>query len=197
MSTVPLIFSDWWDDVDWPFGLFDQNFYPEELLYPSYLEQYALPRRRRRRRPRSYYRPRGELMRKTETDGTSTVKADKDKFEVVLDVQQFKPEEINVKAIDKSVVVEGKHEERQDEHGWVSRHFMRRYLIPEQCDIDQVSSSLSSDGVLTITAPRKKETKKRTERSIKIDYTGKPAAIQEKQSDQEPMEEAKQNEEEK
>jgi len=109
----------------------------------------------------------------------STVKADKDKFQVILDVQQFKPEEINVKVVDKFVVIEAKHEEKQDEHGWISRQFVRKYMIPEQCDIDQVTSSLSSDGMLSITAPRKDKPKTQNERAIKIEHTGKPA-IQEK-----------------
>lgn len=110
------------------------------------------------------------------------MKADKGKFQVILDVQQFKPDEINVKVVDKCVVVEAKHEEKQDEHGWISRQFVRKYMIPEQCNIDDVSSSLSSDGVLTITAPRKEKPEEKNERSIKIEHTGKPA-IQEKTSE--------------
>lgn len=186
MSLVPLLFSDWWEDLDHPHRLFDQNFglgvHPDQLMNPS--ERFMLPQRDHRVRPcpsyRFYYRPWGEPIRKDDS-GTSTVKADKDKFQVILDVQQFNPEEINVKVVDKCVVVEAKHEEKQDEHGWISRQFMRKYLIPEQCDIDQVSSSLSSDGVLSITAPRKDKPEIQNERSIKIERTGKPAAaIQEK-----------------
>ena len=103
------------------------------------------------------------------------MQADKDKFQVVLDVQQFEPSEIDVKLVDKFVIVTAKHEEKQDEHGWISRQFVRKYLIPEQCDIDQVASKLSSDGVLTITAPRKDQPKLENERVIKIEHTGKPA----------------------
>jgi len=99
--------------------------------------------------------------------------------QVILDVQQFSPDEITVKTVDNHVVVEAKHEEKQDEHGWISRQFVRKYMIPEQCDIDQVTSSLSSDGMLSITAPRKDKPKTQNERAIKIEHTGKPA-IQEK-----------------
>ncbi|XP_031836308.1 protein lethal(2)essential for life [Nomia melanderi] len=179
MSLVPLLFSDWWEDLDRPHRLLDQHFglglYPEQLLNTNILDQYILPSRRRMTRsPLIYYRPWGELLRK-EGGGTSTVKADKDKFQVVLDVQQFKPEEISVKVVDKAVVVEGKHEEKQDEHGWISRQFTRKYIIPEQCDINEVTSSLSSDGVLSITAPRKDQPKPQSERAITIEQTGKPA----------------------
>lgn len=199
MSLVPLLFSDWWEDLDRPHRLLDQNFglglRPEQLLNPSILEQYILPSRDRRvKSPLMYYRPWGELLRKSEGGGVSTVKADKDKFQVNLDVQQFKPDEINVKVVDKYVVVEGKHEEKQDEHGWISRQFTRKYLIPEQCTIDQVSSSLSSDGVLTITAPRKEQPQAQTERSIMIEQTGKPAlkeVLKEAQEEQKTEEEKK------
>lgn len=187
MSLVPLLFSDWWEDLEFPHRIFDQNFglgiHSDQLMHPNMLERFALQPNRDRRglrpSPLTYYRPWGELLRSREEGGTSTVKADKDKFQVILDVQQFKPNEITVKVVEKCVVVEAKHEEKQDEHGWVARQFVRKYMIPEQCDIDQVTSSLSSDGVLTITAPRKDKLKEQNERTIKIEHTGKPA-IQEK-----------------
>ena len=76
-------------------------------------------------------------------------------LQVNLDVQQFKPDQLNVKVVDNTVVIDGKHEERQDEHGFISRQFQRRYVLPDNVDPATVISSLSSDGVLTITAPKK------------------------------------------
>ncbi|XP_043259346.1 protein lethal(2)essential for life-like [Colletes gigas] len=174
MSLGPLLFSDWWEDLERPHRLMDQNFglglQPEQLLTPSRLELYVQPRRK----PSSYYRPWADWLRTSEA-GASTVKADKDKFQVVLDVQQFEPDEIDVKVVDNLVVVTANHEEKRDEHGWISRKFVRKYTIPEQCDIDQVASKLSSDGVLTIIAPRKDQPKVENERVIKIEHTCKPA----------------------
>lgn len=43
----------------------------------------------------------------------------------------------------------------QDDHGFVSREFLRKYRVPAGVDPANITSSLSSDGVLTITAPRK------------------------------------------
>lgn len=51
---------------------------------------------------------------------------------MILDVQQFTPNEITVKCTDKHIIVEGKHDERADEHGHVSRHFVRRYQLPSK-----------------------------------------------------------------
>lgn len=108
--------------------------------------------------------------------GASIVQADKDKFQVTLDVSQFAPEEITVKVVDQKVVIEAKHEEKRDEHGWVSRQFVRKYIVPSQCDINQVESHLSSDGILSITAPRKEPLQSRSnERTVKVHYTGEPA----------------------
>ncbi|XP_078041422.1 protein lethal(2)essential for life [Augochlora pura] len=200
MSLVPLLFSDWWEDLDRPHRLLDQNFglglRPEQLLNQNILDQYILPFRERRmaRNPLIYYRPWGELLRNVEGGGTSTVKADKDKFQVVLDVQQFKPDEISVKVVDRSVVVEAKHEEKQDEHGWISRQFTRRYIIPEQCNIDELVSSLSSDGVLSISAPRKSKPKTQSERSVTIEQTGKPAIRDNQQEAKEQTKEDKKEE---
>ncbi|OAD53798.1 Protein lethal(2)essential for life [Eufriesea mexicana] len=197
MSLLPLLFSEWWEALDRPHRLLDQNFglglSPEQLLSPSRMEVFVQPRR-------NIYanRPWSEL-RNTER-GTSTVQADKDKFQVVLDVQQFKPNEIDVRVVDKFVVVTAKHEEKRDEHGWISRQFSRRYLIPEQCDIDQAASKLSSDGVLTITVPRKHEPNIENERVIKIEHTGKPAlqmrvSKQQQQQQQQQQQSVKQGEE--
>lgn len=69
-----------------------------------------------------------------------------------MDVQQFGPDEITVKLVDDFIVVEGKHEERQDEHGFISRQFQRRYKLPSEIRLDTLKSSLSSDGILTVTA---------------------------------------------
>lgn len=72
-----------------------------------------------------------------------------------MDVQQFAPNEITVKVTEGTVIVEGKHEEKQDEHGFISRHFVRRYTLPKDVDVNNVVSSLSSDGVLTVSVPKK------------------------------------------
>ena len=95
-----------------------------------------------------------------------------------------------LQVVDKYVVVEGTHDEKQDDHGWISRKFTRRYLIPEQCDLEKVESKLSSDGVLSISVPRKEQPKVEGERVISIQHTGKPA-IREKAAEEKKVEEKK------
>lgn len=84
----------------------------------------------------------------------SEVKCDKNKFEVNLDMQPFQPGEINVKTVGKFVVVEGNHEERQNVHSFTSRHFVRRYLLPENAMPEEVEYNLSPDGILKIEVAR-------------------------------------------
>ena len=99
------------------------------------------------------------------------VKNDDSNFTVKMDVSNFAPEEINVKAIDDYLVVHGKHEERKDNHGYVSREFTRRYLIPQDCQADKLASSLSPNGILTVQAPKKpREIEGSKARSIPITF---------------------------
>ena len=115
MSLLPLLFSNWWEELDRPHHVQDQHFglglHPEHLsIVPTDIFEprpphpaAALlrhPHHHARRSPSThshYYRPWGELMRRESGGGLSTVKSDKENFQVVLDVQQFAPEEITVK----------------------------------------------------------------------------------------------------
>lgn len=184
MSLFQMLFSNWWEDLERPHRLFDQHFglpLRAENLPPalSPMDSEILVVRPRRRSQR--YQPYERALNR-ESSGASVVKADKKNFQVTLDVQQFEPEEVTVKVTGNNVVIEGKHEEKQDEHGWISRQFSRKYVVPEQCDIDQLQSHLSSDGVLTVTAPRKGSDVEQNERVIKIQMTGQPAIRDEAKS---------------
>lgn len=61
-----------------------------------------------------------------------------------------------VKTVDDHVVVTASHEERVDEHGLISRQFTRRYMLPEGIEAEQITSTLSADGILVVEAPRKR-----------------------------------------
>ncbi|CAK1602510.1 unnamed protein product [Parnassius mnemosyne] len=148
-----------------PRRLMDQHF-GLGLTPQDYLTIVAMPQT-----SRNYYRPWRNLQAANQ-DAGSTIKEEKDKFQVNIDVQHFAPEEISVKTADGYLVVEAKHEERQDEHGFISRSFSRRYPLPEGIEADLVTSKLSSDGVLSITAPLKAPPKTSDERVVPIIQTG-------------------------
>ncbi|XP_069470400.1 alpha-crystallin B chain isoform X1 [Ambystoma mexicanum] len=87
--------------------------------------------------------------------GLSEMRLEKDKFSLNLDVKHFSPEELQVKVLGDFIEIHGKHEERQDEHGYVSRDFHRKYKMPVDVESLSITSSLSSDGVLTVIGPRR------------------------------------------
>lgn len=171
MSLLPYLLNDSY--VFRPSRLLDQHFGlvldSTDLLQPLTIPNVSI------RRPAGYLR--NWKSTASERDTGSTVKCDKDKFEANLDVQQFKPEEISVKVTgDNVITIEGKHEEKEDEHGQIYRHFVRKYVLPKNCNMDKVESKLSSDGVLTITAPRVTDDKLE-HKTIPISQTGEPARL--------------------
>lgn len=157
--------------------LFDQAFdlrlTPDDFLMPSMMSPWTL---------HGYFRPWRHLTQLSKDLG-STIKTDNDKFQVNLDVQHFSPEEISVKTADGYVVIEAKHEEKEDVHGYVSRQFVRRYALPEGTESEDVISQLSSDGILTVSAPRKVA----GERVVPITQTG-PVRREDKEANMEGLE---------
>ncbi|XP_075163734.1 heat shock protein 23-like [Haematobia irritans] len=117
----------------------------------------------------------------------------KDGFQVCMDVQQFKPSELSVKVLGDCIVVEGKHEEREDYHGYISRCLVRRFTLPKGYDPNSVVSTLSSDGVLIVRAPKPQIKEKSNERIIHIQQVG-PAHLHVKENTKDHVEEDKKQE---
>lgn len=123
------------------------------------------------RLPVIYYR-RPEIDNIVLEKSGADVDVNKNGFKVEMDVKDFAPNEISVKTVDNSIVIEGKHESEEDEHGFISRQFTRRYSVPEGFNIKDVVSQLSSDGVLTVKAPPELKAKEDNVRTIQIQQTG-------------------------
>ncbi|XP_017283289.1 heat shock protein beta-1 isoform X2 [Kryptolebias marmoratus] len=75
------------------------------------------------------------------------------KWRVNMDVAHFCPSEISLRARGGFLEVQGKHDERPDEHGFIARCFSRKYRLPTEVDVTKLTSTLSVDGILTIEAP--------------------------------------------
>ncbi|XP_011567533.3 uncharacterized protein LOC105397220 [Plutella xylostella] len=144
-----------------PSHLFDQSFgmciTPQDLILPT--NNIINP---------NYHRPWKWYIENVSKDSGSTIESDKNKFQVTLDVQHFKPDEISVTVINKEIIIEGKHGERLDDHGVVSRQFLRRYALPVDCDSDDVTANLSSDGILMVCAKKKTIQNLTNERQVHI-----------------------------
>lgn len=129
--------------------------------------------------PTIYYRyPQNQYLCHPEINNNSLersgleVDVNKDGFKVCMDVKEFAPNEISVKTIDNSIVIEGKHESKEDDLGFISRQFTRRYSVPEGYNIKDVVSQLSADGVLTVKAPAELKAMADNVRAIEIEQTG-------------------------
>jgi len=78
-------------------------------------------------------------------------------FSKKMVLRNYKPENIQVRVTtDKKVIAEGKQELKEDKDGFQSyqlKEFKQTLDVPENVDIDELTSSFSDEGVLTITAP--------------------------------------------
>lgn len=80
------------------------------------------------------------------------VRVNKDIVQIQLDVHHFRSYEITVKVEGNSIVIRGKHDKRPKVNGYVERQFERRYDLSPDFRIRDVTSTLSSDGILTVKA---------------------------------------------
>nr|QNJ44851.1 sHSP22 [Agasicles hygrophila] len=188
MSMIPFLLGDSY--FNRPSRILDQHF-GDILELQDLLEPVNVPRMLLRY-PAGYVR--NWKSASSARDVGSTVDYGKDQFLANLDVQQFKPEEISVKLTgDHSITIEGKHEEKADEHGLIYRHFKRTYSLPKEYDVSKIESKMSLDGVLTISAPRINEDQIQY-KTIPITQTGEPAKVAEKKEEKKEIEKKKEME---
>ncbi|KAM6986425.1 heat shock protein beta-2 isoform 2-T2 [Aplochiton taeniatus] len=98
-----------------------------------------------------YVRPR---INKQLERGFSQIDEEPGKWSVQLDVCQFTPDELTVRTVDNLLEVNASHAQRQDAHGFVSRSFTRTYVLPAGVDPLLLSTNITHDGILSISAPR-------------------------------------------
>ncbi|XP_063797972.1 heat shock protein beta-2 [Pseudophryne corroboree] len=145
-----------------PTKIFDQNFgegiAAEDLLCPTLYHGY-------------YIRPR---KNKSNDRGYSEISCNEQTFQVLLDVSHFLPDEISVRTIDNLLEVTAQHPQKIDRHGFVTRTFTRTYVLPLDVDPLLVKASLSHDGILSVTAPKKGLDLKEVINIVKIEVEKSP-----------------------
>merc|ERR1711970_1426680 len=96
----------------------------------------------------------------SEQNGISRVQYDDDSYKIHVNVEKYKPEELVIKTVDNTVIVEAKHEEKTPEGRSYSTHsFNQSFTLPRGVNPESVTSALSKEGVLTISAPLPKALK--------------------------------------
>jgi HSP20 family molecular chaperone IbpA len=71
---------------------------------------------------------------------------------VQLELPGFAPEDFSLKTKDDVIVLEAVHDSKEEES--TSRKYVKELKMPEGVSRDQLASSYSADGILTISAPR-------------------------------------------
>lgn len=64
---------------------------------------------------------------------------------------------LQVSTVNNTLSIEGKHidvKEDANASSTTTRQFSRKWTLPDDCKVDLVTSNLSSDGILIVTAPR-------------------------------------------
>merc|ERR1711911_18745 len=93
--------------------------------------------------------------------------SDEEKFMVVLELNNFDIEDIKVKQVDYVLEVYAEHEDRPEEVGHVCRRFRRRYNLPRNVNLDEITVTFSDNRTLVVTAP-KRPINKGNERMIEV-----------------------------
>ncbi|VDM53409.1 unnamed protein product [Angiostrongylus costaricensis] len=78
---------------------------------------------------------------------------DDSKFAVSLDVSQFRPEELKVHLEGNELTIEGKHQHKNDT-SFMERSFVRKWMLPENVDLEALRTQLNDAGHLPVEAPK-------------------------------------------
>ncbi|XP_012684129.1 heat shock protein beta-3 [Clupea harengus] len=88
----------------------------------------------------------------SDDDGSHHGLREEPAFQVLLDVTQFKPEDIMIQVFEGWLLIKGQHGNRMDEHGFVARSFTRQYPLPEGLQAAGLRALLCHDGILVVEA---------------------------------------------
>jgi len=108
-------------------------------------------------------------------DVKSNIVNDRSRFAVDIDAYQFKPEELQVKTLDDTLLIEGRHEDVKDQDNYTKMYFIRKYQLPSDVNPQEISSSIDSSGRLTVEAPKRPSAIEGRERMIPIEGPSKRA----------------------
>jgi len=85
----------------------------------------------------------------------------RDVFQVDLDVRGYKPEDLNICVENDTLTICGLHKETTaDGKHFQSRHFTRRFTLPDNVEKDKITSCIQTNGLfacLQVEAPLKNE----------------------------------------
>jgi HSP20 family molecular chaperone IbpA len=75
-------------------------------------------------------------------------------FRTAVDIHDFKREEVTVKTAGHTISISAAHEEKDDEHGSITRSFNKKFVLPFDLDMEKISAWISK-GILYVKVPPK------------------------------------------
>lgn len=161
-----LLGNDYWDLFDYPTDIYNQDFGLDVFDQPrlGYGGGYGGGNQLM---PFDYGNQNYPVQGR---QGFSNVQNDQNKFAVNLDCKQFKPDEVNVTVDEQNnqLLIHGRHEERSDDHGHISREFKRRYALPKETQLDKINCNWDNNGVLSIEVPKQPQQPQLTDQGRRI-----------------------------
>ncbi|KAK0405351.1 hypothetical protein QR680_017939 [Steinernema hermaphroditum] len=158
----------WWRDwpSDWP---------RMDRIMPRFSSQLDRFDRDWRTDPfwRDIYPRWAEPIFKEGIDVKANITNDQQRFAVDIDAYQFKPEELQVKTLDDTLLIEGRHEDIRDNDNFTKMYFVRKYQLPTDVDPQHIMSSIDSQGRLTVEARKNNPAIEGRERNIPIEGPSK------------------------
>ncbi|XP_028156401.1 alpha-crystallin A chain-like [Ostrinia furnacalis] len=102
--------------------------------------------------------------------------ADDNKFQVIVNVKDYKKDDLKVKVKGDFIFVQGSHEAKQDDRDVYASQFFHTYTLPVNSSGSDVTAELTSDGYLVVSAPisTAAEKPKDSDREVPIVETGAP-----------------------
>jgi len=82
------------------------------------------------------------------------VSASNDKFQIQLELPGFAPEDFSLKTKEDIIIVEAVHESKNEDGSSKSRKFTKEFKMPTGVVTEQLASTYSGAGILTVSAPR-------------------------------------------
>jgi len=91
------------------------------------------------------------------SEATAMAKMKDEMFELVININGFDPEDVEIYCVDQSVYVKAKH---VTEQGFVNNVYEQKFNLPEDVETEQMTSGMSRDGILMIRVPRRESPEK-------------------------------------
>ncbi|CAD5229009.1 unnamed protein product [Bursaphelenchus okinawaensis] len=102
-------------------------------------------------------------------DVRTNISNDRNRFCVDIDAYQFRPEELQVKTLDDTLLIEGRHEDVKDSDNYTKMYFVRKYQLPPDVHPQDITSAIDSSGRLTVEAKKPYAAIEGRERNIPIE----------------------------